>query len=140
MIRTLERPPNPEDAHDAANDGEAEFQLKPEFHMPAASKWVEHNGNKLYSRLGELKNWDKRDAHGEMMQFEQPSERWDFWQKRLLEIAEGAGIDESTRDVARGTAQRMREISATTLYRTMSCMKDIEAAGTSRCNLRRAKN
>jgi hypothetical protein len=94
MIRTLERPPNPEDAHDAANDGDAEFQLKPEFHMPAASKWVEHNGNKLYSRLGELKNWDKR----------------------LLEIAEGAGIDESTRDVARGTAQRMREISATTLY------------------------
>jgi hypothetical protein len=115
MIRTLERPHNPDDAHDAADDADAEFQFKPEFHMPAASKWVEHNGDKLYSRLGELKKWDKRDAYGEMMQFDQPSERWDFWQKRLLEIAEDAVVDESTRDTARSTAQRMRQISTSTV-------------------------
>jgi hypothetical protein len=116
MIRTLERPYDPEDAHDAAGDADAdaEFQLEPEFQMPAASKWAEHNGDKLYSRLGELKNWDKRDAHGGMMEFDQPSERWKFWQKRLLEIGEGAGVDESTREAARSTAERMRQINAPT--------------------------
>ncbi|UPX20288.1 uncharacterized protein EKO05_0010525 [Ascochyta rabiei] len=110
MVRTLERTPNPDDAHDAAGDGDAEFQLKPEFHMPAASKWVEHNGERLYSSLDELKHWNERNAHGEMMQFDSPSERWEFWQKRLLDIAEGTGVDEVTRDAARSTAQRMRKV------------------------------
>lgn len=111
MVRMLERTPNPDDAHDAAGDADAEFQLKPEFHMPAASKWVEHNGDRLYSGLDELKHWDERNAHGEMMQFDQPSERWEFWQKRLLEVVEGARANEVTRDAARSTVQRMRKIS-----------------------------
>ncbi|KAI8935236.1 hypothetical protein NX059_007825 [Plenodomus lindquistii] len=111
MVRLLERMPDPDDAHDAAGDGAAEPQLKPEFHIPAASKWVEHNGDRLYNGLDELKHWDERNAHGEMMQFNQPSERWEFWQERILEIAEGAGVDEVTRDAARSTVQRMRKIS-----------------------------
>ena len=112
MVRTLERTPNPDKAYDAADDGEAEFQLKLEFHMPAASKWVEHNGERLYNSLYELKHWNERKAHGEMMQFDQPSQRWEFWQKRLLEIAEETGIDISTRDAACSTVQCMRKISA----------------------------
>lgn len=111
MVRTLERTPNPDDVRDAAGDADAEFQLKPEFHIPAASKWVEHNGDRLYSSLDELKHWDERNAHGEMKQFDQPCKRWEFWQKRLLEVAEGAGVDELTRDAARSTVQRMRKLS-----------------------------
>lgn len=60
-----------------------------------------HNGKRLYSSLDELDHWDERNAHGEMMQFDQPSERWEFWQKRLLEIAEGTRVDDFTRDAAR---------------------------------------
>lgn len=84
MIRTLERKPGPEDSRDAANDGEAENQLKLDFQIPAASRWLEHNGDRLYSSLVELKNWDKNKAPFEMMQFDQPSERWEFWKKRFV--------------------------------------------------------
>jgi hypothetical protein len=111
MVRTLERPPNLDDAHNAACDGDAEFQLKPDFHMPAVSKWVEHNGDRLYSGLDKLKYWDERDAHGKMLQFEQPLQRWEFWQKSLLEVTDGDAIDEVTRDEARSIVRRMRKIS-----------------------------
>jgi hypothetical protein len=85
MIRALERVPGPEDDYDADNDGDAESQLKLEFQIPAASKWLEHNGQRLHDGLGELKHWDERNTHGfEMKRFDPPSDRWVFWQKRYV--------------------------------------------------------
>jgi hypothetical protein len=90
MIWTLERAPGPEDIEDADNDGDAEFQLKLEFQIPAASKWIEHNVQKLYDTLGELEDWNKRKTHGfEMKQFDRPLDRWEFWQKRYVVLAHG---------------------------------------------------
>ncbi len=54
MVRVLERKPCPSDAQNAADDAEAEFRLKLEFHVFAASRWVEHNGLQLYSSLDGL--------------------------------------------------------------------------------------
>ena len=62
---------NADDARDAAGDADTEFQLKPEFHMRAASKW-------LHSRLNELDHYGHRNAHSEMMQFDPPFECCEF--------------------------------------------------------------
>jgi hypothetical protein len=84
MIRTLERKPTPEDIRDAASDGEAAEQLKLEFQIPAVSKWVEHNGERLYRTLDELKDWHKKRLPFQLMHFDDPLERWAFWQKRYV--------------------------------------------------------
>jgi hypothetical protein len=96
MIRTLERAPGPEDVHDADNDGDAESQLKLEFQIPAATKWVEHNAQILYSNLDELKNWNKRSTHGfEVKQFDPPTNRWVFWQKRYVVLVDCVTLHQS---------------------------------------------
>jgi hypothetical protein len=84
MIRTLERKPGPDDIRIAPSDGEADGQLKLEFQIPGVSKWVEHNGDRLYSSLDELNNWNKQKAWCEVRRFDPPSERWNFWQKRFV--------------------------------------------------------
>jgi hypothetical protein len=84
MIRTLERKPTLEDSRDAANDGEAEDQIKLEFQIPAVSRWVEHNGERLYHTLDELKDWDKKKFSFPVMHFDEPLERWAYWQKRYV--------------------------------------------------------
>jgi hypothetical protein len=85
MINTLERASSSRDLIVAENDGDADTQLKLEYQIPAASRWVEHNGDRLYSSLDELNQWDKRNSHGfEMTQFDPPSERWASWQKRCV--------------------------------------------------------
>lgn len=82
MIRTLERKPGPDDIRIAPSDGEADGQLKLEFQIPGVSKWVEHNGDRIYNSLDEINDWDRKTAWCEVRRFDPPVERWNFWQRR----------------------------------------------------------
>jgi hypothetical protein len=84
IIRTLETVPDPHDDIDAAGDGEAEFQLKLDLQIPAVANWIRHNGQRLYNDIGKLKEWHKRNIPAQARQFDQPKERWTFWQKRYV--------------------------------------------------------
>lgn len=47
MVRTLEWTLHADDARDAAGDVDTEFQLKPEFHIRIASKWLQSSLDEL---------------------------------------------------------------------------------------------
>ena len=79
VIRTLEKVPDVHDDIEAANDGEAEFQLNLDLQTPAVVSWIRHNGQRLHDDIHGPDDWNKRDIPSVAMSFAQPMERWTFW-------------------------------------------------------------
>jgi hypothetical protein len=84
VIRTLEKVPDAHDDIEAANDGEAELQLKLDLQIPAVACWIRHNGQRLHDDFHGLDDWNKRDIPSVAMPFTQSMEHWTFWQKRYV--------------------------------------------------------
>jgi hypothetical protein len=82
MVCTLEKTPTPDDDCIAENDGDADGQLKLSMQIPAVSKWVEHNGQRLYHSVAQQQDWNEKDLPLLALQFDRPAERWVFWTKR----------------------------------------------------------
>lgn len=111
LIRTLEKIPGPQDEAEASDDAEAADQLKLDFQVPAAACWLKHNGRILRDGVvgDELKGWEKRRIPDEAMKFSQPDERWNYWEKRLREIAESEP-DDYTREAAETAVGYMKAV------------------------------
>ncbi|KAK7921673.1 hypothetical protein PG985_009695 [Apiospora marii] len=111
LIAALERKPDPEDRREAENDGQADGQLKLDFHVAAAARWIEHDGGKLYAALveDEMRSWSERDIPVNAMQFASPTDRWAYWERRLGEI-EREESDEFTRGAARKALECMQRV------------------------------
>ena len=90
-------------------DGDGQVEL--DFHIPAVACWIRHIGKKVYNSLlrDELKDW-KREIPAVALQFEQPIQRWLFWEKRLQEIAEN-GPDRDIRAAAESAVKNMKDIA-----------------------------
>jgi len=111
LINALERKPGPHDHQEAASDGEADRQLKLDFQIPAAARWIKHNGKRLHDGLvkDELRDWDKKDIPSASMHFEQPEERWAFWRDRFAEIQRDES-DSFVKEAAGTAIDLMRDI------------------------------
>ncbi|KAK8122831.1 hypothetical protein PG984_011501 [Apiospora sp. TS-2023a] len=111
LITALERKPGPEDRREAENDGQADGQLKLDFHVAAAARWMEHDGERLYAGLveDELQSWNERDIPVNAMKFESPTERWAYWEHRLGEI-EREESDDFAREAARKALGYMQHV------------------------------
>lgn len=109
LIAALERKPGPGDRREAENDGQADGQLKLDFHVAAAARWMEHDGARLYAALveDELQSWNERDIPVNAIKFESPTERWAYWEHRLGEI-EREEPDDFTREAARKALEYMQ--------------------------------
>lgn len=94
-----------------STQAEAYEPLVPGFHIPAVTCWIRHNGKRLYEGLckDEMKDWSRRHIPSVMKHFDQPIERWSFWQRRLSEVAKG-GSDDFVRNSAELAVGYMQDI------------------------------
>ncbi|KAI1811060.1 hypothetical protein GGS20DRAFT_564788 [Poronia punctata] len=111
LIRALEKEPGPSDEVEAGNDGEADGQLKLDFHIPAAACWIQHNGKRLYDGLvnDELRGLNKRDIPSVARHFDHPLDRWEFWRNRFMKIRKNES-DSFVKEAAATAADVMRNI------------------------------
>ncbi|KAI0397430.1 hypothetical protein F5Y17DRAFT_415497 [Xylariaceae sp. FL0594] len=112
LIGALERKPGPDDRQDADNDGKGFRQLKLDFHIPAAARWIRHNGKRLHDGLArdELKDWDqKKEIPSTAQQFDQPLDRWTFWRERFAEIQREES-DEFVKEAAGSAVDLMGDV------------------------------
>ena len=111
LIHALESKVDPSDEVDP-NDPYGPVKL--DFHIPAVASWIRHNGRKVYNSLlrDDMMDWKESDIPAAAMQFEQPVQRWLFWEKRLQGVAE-TGSDEDTRVAATLAVKYMKEFSRT---------------------------
>jgi hypothetical protein len=84
LMRTLEKTPTAEDQRIATSDGDAEDQLKLEMQIPAACNWILRNGGRIYHRLLDIRDWQRRDIPAMALRFDQPIDRWTHWQNRYV--------------------------------------------------------
>lgn len=84
LIRTLERIPTAEDERITTGDGDAEDQLKLDMQIPAVRGWILHNGAQIYRSLPGIRDWPRRDLPTVTLRFDQPTDRWTFWQRRYV--------------------------------------------------------
>ena len=70
LIHALEKKVNFSDEADAGIDGQIEL----DFHIPAVTCWIRHDGQSIYNSLlrDDIKDWKKPVT---AMQFEQPIQR-----------------------------------------------------------------
>lgn len=85
-----------------------------DFEIPAAACWIEHAGERLYSRLvedeprKEPRDWELWDGMRQH-QFSQSLDRWAYWMDRFR-LAARECSDEYTRERARVSVERMERI------------------------------
>jgi hypothetical protein len=124
IIYALEREDGEDEYHgqkkrDESEPTEMEIKEKglldeKDFEIPAAGCWIEHAGEKLYSRLlqdeprKEPRNWELWDGMRQH-QFSQSLDRWDHWMDRFRVSARECS-DDYTRERAKVALERMEKI------------------------------
>ncbi|KAI3393862.1 hypothetical protein diail_3537 [Diaporthe ilicicola] len=111
VAQTLERTPGPDDRQDLPDDASADGQLRLDFRVPAASRWIHHCGQRLHDILrgNETASWDPRDIPASPVAFDDSYGRWRFWEERLLALAKEEQ-DEATHEGAESALGYMRGI------------------------------
>jgi len=124
IIYTLEREDGEDENHgqkkrDESEPTEMEIKEKglleeKDFEIPAAGCWIEHAGEKLYSRLvqdeprKEPRDWELWDGMRQH-QFSQSLDRWDYWMDRFR-VAATEFSDDYTREMAGEALERTERI------------------------------
>ncbi|GMF77577.1 hypothetical protein BDV35DRAFT_289361 [Aspergillus flavus] len=91
VIWTLEMKPN-HDYHAEERTGVhhhplAFYSLELDFQVPAVACWIKHNGQRMHQCIARDGLKGNPDLPTVRMHFGEPIERWAFWKKRLLELA-----------------------------------------------------
>lgn len=114
VITDLEIARKPEDKgdHNPATDGDFE-PLELDFHIPAAARWIKHNGRGMYVSLveKELKDLPRNSIPKGARHFERQADRWQFWERRFGDVARDEKADGSTRQEAQAGLDTMKAIS-----------------------------
>ena len=93
MIWTIECKLETEDCGKSKREAleeRASEPLVPDFHIPSLTCWIKHTGSMLYESLrnDDMSKWEKRDVPSVKRHFENPIDRWAFWERRLKEAAD----------------------------------------------------
>ncbi|BAE62581.1 unnamed protein product [Aspergillus oryzae RIB40] len=91
VIWALEMKPN-HDYHAEERNGVhhhplAFYSLELDFQVPAVACWIKHNGQRMHQCIARDGLKGNPDLPTVRMHFGEPIERWAFWKKRLLELA-----------------------------------------------------
>lgn len=117
LILTLDKKLEPTDGekNGVGLSDEAEPELyelyEPDFEISAVVSWIKHTGQKVYENLSEnrTENWSQNNISCMAKHFNQPIERWSFWENRLVEVAKD-GPDDLIRNSAELAVKYMQDI------------------------------
>lgn len=112
VITALEKAKRSDDhhEHEPAREGDLE-PLELDFHIPAAARWIKHNGQRVYTSIvkEELKDLEEQDIPRGARQFDRPADRWKLWEQRFSDVARD-GLDDFTKAEAQAAVTIMRDI------------------------------
>ena len=93
------------------DEPEAFEEFQPDFDIPAIVSWITHTGQKMYEILRENRTeyWNQENISCDRKHFDQPTERWSFWQDRLNGVAKDAP-DDFVRNSAELAIKYMQDI------------------------------
>ncbi|RJE25725.1 hypothetical protein PHISCL_01913 [Aspergillus sclerotialis] len=114
LILILEKKLDPIDGNKDNTEPDIFELFQPDFDIPAVVCWIKHDGRKVYEILRENRTeyWNEKYISCIAKHFDQPIERWSFWENRLIKIAKDTP-DDFVRNAAELAVRYMRDIKNT---------------------------